>query len=60
MSSAVKLIEKVKSEVRLNGYMTPFGIRECKTMELSDIKAVFGDTAADFWRAVRANAIRFT
>lgn len=56
---AYELIEKAKRETRINGFLTPFGIREAKRMTLREIFEVFGETALEFWTAVRGGGIRF-
>lgn len=57
--TASALILKAKRETRLNGFLTPWGIREAKQMSLAEIKEVFGDVACKFWAAVRNGGIRF-
>lgn len=57
--TASALILKAKRETRLNGFLTPFGIREAKRMTLKEIFEVFGETACEFWTAVRNGGIRF-
>lgn len=57
MIDAFTLILKAKSETASSAFLTPWGIRECKKMEIVSIAATFGEIAAEFWEAVRSGRI---
>jgi len=57
MTDAFTLILQAKSETNSSAFLTPWGIRECKSMEIFSIAATFGEIAAEFWEAVRSGRI---
>ena len=57
MKDAFTLILQAKDETESSAFLTPWGIRECKQMEIVSIAATFGEVAAEFWEAVRSGRI---
>lgn len=57
MKDAFSLILQAKAETESSAFLTPWGIRECKKMEIASIAATFGEIAAEFWEAVRSGRI---
>ena len=57
ITNAIELVIKAKAETESSAFLTPWGIRECKTMTVEHIAATFGEIAAEFWQAVRVGRI---
>ena len=51
-TNAFELLIKAKAETETSAFLTPWGIRECKSMKNDSIAATFGEVAAEFWEAV--------
>lgn len=59
MKNTFQLLIDAKQATKTSAFLTPWGIRECKSMTLTEISATFGKVAAEFWQAVRTGKILF-
>ena len=57
ITNALELVVNAKAETNSSAFLTPWGISECKKMDIASIAAVFGEIAAEFWLAVRVGRI---
>ena len=54
-----RFINQVRRETDRSAFLTPWGIRECKSMTTDAIALTFGEFAAVFWERVRAGSVKF-